>query len=116
VEGRRVIFDFFAALPEAVLADGRFRFRRRPTSPAEHDAVGKLALPRPVSWADAERDVSAWLGNPMQRAANDALYAIRPRRPSSSQRPGERALARPMEETFHFRSPLLHVHQALFGR
>jgi alpha-amylase len=72
------IFDFFAGVPAAVLANDRFRFRTPSDVAAEHEAVGTLALPRPVSWADAERDVSAWLGNPMQRAANDALYAIRP--------------------------------------
>jgi alpha-amylase len=72
------IFDFFAGVPAAVLANKRFRFRTPADVAAEHEAVGTLALPRPVSWADAERDVSAWLGNPMQRAANEALYAIRP--------------------------------------
>ncbi|MDZ4774182.1 MAG: glycoside hydrolase family 57 protein [Planctomycetota bacterium] len=72
------IFDFFAGVPDAVLANPRFRFRTPSDVVKEHPAVGKLAIPRPVSWADAERDVSAWLGNPMQRAANDALYAIRP--------------------------------------
>jgi alpha-amylase len=29
-----------------------------------------------VSWADAERDLTAWLGNPMQRSANEALYSV----------------------------------------
>jgi alpha-amylase len=31
-----------------------------------------------VSWADAERDLTAWLGNPMQKAAHEALYALLP--------------------------------------
>ena len=30
----------------------------------------------PTSWADAERDVSAWLRNPMQTTAHQALYAL----------------------------------------
>lgn len=72
------IFDFFAGVPAAILADERFRFRTPSEVAAEHPAVARLAIPRPVSWADAERDVSAWLGNPMQRAANEALYAIHP--------------------------------------
>jgi len=72
------IFDFFAALPDALLADPRFRFRTPGEVVAERDPVSRLALTRPVSWADAERDVSAWLGNPMQRAANEALYALAP--------------------------------------
>jgi alpha-amylase len=72
------IFDFFAGMVPAVLSNERFRFRTPADVANEHESVGKLAIPRPVSWADAERDVSAWLGNPMQRAANEALYAIRP--------------------------------------
>ncbi|MEX1023711.1 MAG: glycoside hydrolase family 57 protein [Planctomycetota bacterium] len=68
------ILDFLGALPEFVLAKPRFRFR----TPAEIDTepVGELAYPRTFSWADAERDVSAWLGNPMQRAAFDAIWSI----------------------------------------
>jgi alpha-amylase len=72
------IFRFFEEMPAAILKDPRFRFRTPSETAAEHDAIARLALPRPVSWADAERDVSAWLGNPMQRSANEALYAIRP--------------------------------------
>ncbi len=72
------IFRFFEAVPAAILADPRFQFRTPAETAAAHDAIARLVLPRPVSWADAERDVSAWLGNPMQRSANDALYAIRP--------------------------------------
>ena len=35
-----------------------------------------LEIPHPVSWADAERDLSAWLGNPMQEAAHEALDSL----------------------------------------
>jgi alpha-amylase len=35
-----------------------------------------LTYPRPISWADEERDLSAWLGNHMQRAAHEAIYAL----------------------------------------
>lgn len=70
------IFKFFDALPAAILADPRFRFRTPREIAAERDAVARLAIPRPVSWADAERDVTAWLGNPMQRSANEALVAL----------------------------------------
>lgn len=72
------VFRFFEALPAAILANERFRFATPSETAAAHDPIARLTLPRPVSWADAERDVSAWLGNPMQRSANDALYAIRP--------------------------------------
>ncbi len=70
------IFDFMEHLPEAVLRHPRFRFRTPAEVVAEHDPVARLDVPHPVSWADAERDLTAWLGNGMQRAANDALYAM----------------------------------------
>jgi alpha-amylase len=72
------IFRFFEDLPAAILAEPRFRFRTPSQVAAEHAAVGELEIPRAVSWADAERDVTAWLGNPMQRAANEALLALLP--------------------------------------
>jgi alpha-amylase len=36
----------------------------------------KLSVPRLVSWADRERDLSAWLGNPIQQDAFDTLTAL----------------------------------------
>jgi alpha-amylase len=45
---------------------------------AAEPPVATLALPRPISWADTERDLSAWLGNGMQRAAHAAVYELRP--------------------------------------
>jgi alpha-amylase len=72
------IFEFMRHLPELALADERFRFRTPAQVAAERAAVAELEIPTPVSWADAERNLSAWLGNPMQRAAHAALYALRP--------------------------------------
>jgi len=72
------ILSFLEGLPEAVERHSRFKFR----TPSELVALGgkaaPLSLPRPVSWADAERDLTAWLGNDMQRAAHRALYALLP--------------------------------------
>jgi alpha-amylase len=31
--------------------------------------VGVLNVPKTISWADTQRDISAWLGNDMQRLA-----------------------------------------------
>lgn len=72
------IFAFMEHLPEAVLRDPRFRFATPAEIASEQDPVARLDVPYPVSWADAERDLTAWLGNHMQRAAHDALYAMRP--------------------------------------
>lgn len=39
--------------------------------------VAPLPVPFPTSWADEERDLSAWLGNEMQKEAFNKLYALR---------------------------------------
>jgi len=70
------IFKFMEHLPRNLLKNPRFRFRTPSEVAAEYDPVARLEIPHPVSWADAERDLTAWLGNPMQRAANEALYSI----------------------------------------
>jgi alpha-amylase len=72
------IFKFMEHLPRKVLENPRFRFRTPSEVAEERDPVARLSIPHPVSWADVERDLTAWLGNAMQRAANEALYAMRP--------------------------------------
>ncbi len=46
---------------------------------AEMPAVGELSMPATVTWADTERDLSAWMGNSLQDEAMPALYALRER-------------------------------------
>jgi alpha-amylase len=36
-----------------------------------------MHVPHPISWADEERDLTAWLGNDLQDDAFDKLYSIR---------------------------------------
>ncbi len=71
------IFEFMRHLPEQVLQEPGFRFRTPAQVAAEREAAFELDVPTPVSWADAERDLGAWLGNPMQQAAQQAIYALR---------------------------------------
>lgn len=71
------ILEFMRHLPEHVLTDQRFRFRTPAQVAAERAPVTELDIPDPVSWADEERNLSAWLGNPMQTEANAALYRLR---------------------------------------
>ena len=40
------------------------------------NSVGSVDVPDTLSWVDEERDVSCWLGNPMQREAFNKLYSI----------------------------------------
>ena len=41
------------------------------------DPVGELSMPSIVTWADTERDLSAWMGNSLQDSAVPALYSLR---------------------------------------
>lgn len=68
------ILDFMDHLPGYLLADEATRTNTPAGVVAGADRVLDLDLREPISWADAERDVSAWLGNPMQQAAHAALY------------------------------------------
>lgn len=69
------IFDFMRYLPEAVIGDGTFSFRTPSEAAATHKPVSSLEVPEPISWADEERDITAWLGNDLQQEAYNKLYA-----------------------------------------
>ena len=70
------IFDFLEHLPEEVLRHPDNDFRTPSEVAREYEPVGELDVPYMVSWADIERDLSAWLGNAMQSNALHALYQI----------------------------------------
>lgn len=71
------IFDFMERLPDEVLEEGGALTFETPGELCRRlEPPSKIDLAEPVSWADAERDLSAWLGNPMQKAAHAALYAL----------------------------------------
>ena len=72
------ILDFFAQMPEAVLATDRLTFATPSEAVRDHPPTGVVRASKPVSWADQERDLSAWLGNDMQRSAHEALYDVLP--------------------------------------
>lgn len=71
------IFDFIAALPEQVYAKTDFEFLTPQEVAAKHQPVAPLHVPYPISWADEERDVTAWLGNELQNEAFEELYKLR---------------------------------------
>jgi len=70
------IFDFMKALPGVVLADGGFAFRTPAEISKSHNAVAQIDVPEPISWADEERDLTAWLGNELQQEAFNKLYGL----------------------------------------
>jgi alpha-amylase len=70
------IFDFLYHMPGAILKKTPFRFMT-PTEIAEIlQPVSAISVPSPISWADEERDLTAWLGNELQDAALDKLYSL----------------------------------------
>jgi alpha-amylase len=73
------IFEFFRALPAAVLAHPDFAFQTPAEAAARLDPMAQLDVPHFTSWADLERDVTAWLGNPMQDQAAELAYALEDR-------------------------------------
>ena len=70
------IFEFMKALPAAVLADGTFDFVTPAEAVKKHKPVSDLPVDDPISWADEERDITAWLGNELQSEAFKKVYAM----------------------------------------
>ncbi len=69
------IFDFFGELPERVLAAGH-RFVTPAGALSELPAAAVYDVPAWTSWADTERDLSAWRGNAMQTEILERTFAI----------------------------------------
>ncbi|MBR5610689.1 MAG: glycoside hydrolase family 57 protein [Bacteroidales bacterium] len=70
------IFDFMRALPEALLNNANVEFVTPSEAIKKHDAVSPINVPFSISWADEERDTSAWLGNELQNEAFSKLYDL----------------------------------------
>jgi alpha-amylase len=70
------IFDFMTALPEVMFRNSEFKFATPSELGALLQPVSAIQVPFPISWADEERDITAWLGNEMQDEAVDKLYAL----------------------------------------
>lgn len=73
------IFQFMEALPDRLLRLPGFRFVTPSEAAAEHEPVAELDVHNFMSWADAERDLTAWLGNDMQHDAIETVYRLEER-------------------------------------
>ncbi|MBQ4532491.1 MAG: glycoside hydrolase family 57 protein [Alistipes sp.] len=71
------IFDFVKALPKAILKQPEVCFATVSEAAKAYQPVGVLHCPHVMSWADEERDVTAWLGNELQNEAFSKLYALK---------------------------------------
>ncbi|MBD3310773.1 polysaccharide deacetylase family protein [Candidatus Woesearchaeota archaeon] len=94
------IFSFLEHLPSELMRHSHIDFRN-PSEMARLEPVGKLDVHHPVSWADVERDLSAWLGNRMQQSAIQRLYELE----SYIRRSGDKGLLedwRKLQTSDHF--------------
>jgi alpha-amylase len=72
------IFQFLDKLPEAVfdVARGENHFNTPTEAFQRFDPVGVYDVPDFISWADTERDLTAWRGNAMQWNALEETYKL----------------------------------------
>jgi alpha-amylase len=70
------IFDFLRCLPETIYRHPEYKFMTLAEASAKHKAVAQLNVPELISWADVNRDLSAWCGNNMQEDALNTVYAL----------------------------------------
>lgn len=70
------IFDFLEHLPEKWLETPGNTFMTTSEVIDAYEPVDRIDSPQTVTWADHERDLSAWLGNRMQQTAIRELYNL----------------------------------------
>lgn len=70
------IFEFLKELPKGVFKKTDFGFSTPSELVANLKPVSEIHVPYPISWADEERDLTAWLGNDLQDDAYDQLYEL----------------------------------------
>ena len=70
------IFDFMRHLPEEILKHPDNNFKTPSEVVQSYDNTDTVDVPHIISWADTERDLSAWLGNAMQSNAIHELYRL----------------------------------------
>ncbi|MBV9159205.1 MAG: glycoside hydrolase family 57 protein [Candidatus Kaiserbacteria bacterium] len=70
------IFAFLEKLPEELGRNEGLDFKTPSEVIASYDARDEIDMPHTVTWADTDRDLTAWTGNPMQKAAIEAVYSL----------------------------------------
>lgn len=71
------IFDFLRALPGELLKHPDNDFVTPSEAVECYEPLGEIDMHSFVSWADVERDLSAWLSNSMQHDAMKKLYDLK---------------------------------------
>lgn len=70
------IFEFLRHLPDYIFKHPEYCFVTPAEATEKLKPVGELDVPHPMSWADVDRDLSAWRGNNLQEDALQAIYAL----------------------------------------
>jgi alpha-amylase len=70
------IFDFLRALPRVIYQNTNFTFSTPGEIASQLLPISTISVPYPISWADEERDLTAWLGNELQVDAFNRLYSL----------------------------------------
>ena len=70
------IFNFMRKVPEEVLRNPDNGFATPSELINKYKAMDEIDVHNMMSWADVERDLSAWLGNSMQNSAISKLYEV----------------------------------------
>jgi len=73
------IFDFLDYLPKEIMSHSDFDFKTLSEAADSYKVRDIYDAPDFISWADAERDLSAWLSNPMEKEAAKRIYALEER-------------------------------------
>jgi alpha-amylase len=71
------IFDFMRHLPRAIFKLTDCVFNTPSEIILNQQPIAAVSVPSPISWADEERDITAWLGNDLQNEAFNKLYGLR---------------------------------------
>lgn len=72
------IFEFLRSLPKEWLKDKDHKFMTISQAAEAYAPADSLDVPYTTTWADSERDLSAWLGNRMQQESQHYLYSLAP--------------------------------------
>lgn len=70
------IFNFLEKLPKEVLKNKYNNFKTPSEIISSYSSKEEIDIPNLISWADTERDLSAWTGNKMQKEALQKLYSV----------------------------------------
>lgn len=70
------IFEFLKNFPKEILRHPDNSFVTVSEAVKKFDCVGDIDVPNVVTWADTERDLSAWIGNSIQKTAISRVFAL----------------------------------------